>query len=301
MAPEPVANLLATSANSAAQGFNGPTTFHFFPRLPVELQLMVWEFVPSTRRCFFVDRKGGTLNLKAVPSPDLAPKNQTILHICQLSRMVALKRFVVAHVIQRSSVALELSLHENASSSVTAPKVYIDPEYDLFDIIALTKIIWATKTLEIKRETAMAAKDCLARLLGANLPLQVIKHVVVGAPRNYAESFFSDELKSYQCKQFKEGIEIILPNVETMIITTATDYVLLGRAGRHYTAPPDFFDLRLLKAAQICQNLAFAGVDSEESFITPGAELYNTCVTKVDEGICYIVSTCIIGWEEHIK
>lgn len=293
MKPETEPTPRNTCPNDAPSPPTGTATSHLFENFPLELQMMVWECVPTNRRCFVVD----TIGLIATPVPGLSPKHQVILAVCKLSRKISLQRFVLAYAAKRSPVFWELSLQQPPLNSQVAPHIYIDPVYDIFDITSLTRGMYSP-TLEFKKETALSVKNSITRILGPELPLELIRNVAVGTPEYCADTlYFVDEpVRNFNHKhhgeRYKTAIEsVILPKVKTIILVPAYDIYRLYRGSNPFITPRRYFEKKLMTAAQINEGLVFEGRMVEADFVTSnmlGAE--TTVVQKVGEGTCYMES-----------
>ena len=90
--------------------------FPKFSKLPVELQMMVWERAP-TARCILVNE----LSLDMVQG---SPRVPSILHTCRLSRKIGLKRFTL---IQPPDPVILWRRRKPATQPV-----YVDYDSDLF-------------------------------------------------------------------------------------------------------------------------------------------------------------------------
>ncbi|KAK3323176.1 hypothetical protein B0T19DRAFT_462496 [Cercophora scortea] len=135
-----------------------PTTFPQFSKLPVELQMMVWELVPTPTRII----KGAVLfgslenhdpssgaramntslaateaRFLVLPAENAVPP---ILRTCRLSRVVGLKRFTLLKHYTFSFAATEFRPFRRCCRYTvpqpTGKAVYVDLAHDIFDIRA---------------------------------------------------------------------------------------------------------------------------------------------------------------------
>ncbi|KAM7184168.1 hypothetical protein V8F33_013141 [Rhypophila sp. PSN 637] len=105
----------ASSSSNLLSDQPAPTvTFHLFSALCAELQMMVWEFVPSVPRWFCV--QPGVIH----PLSNRYRAPHVLLHICRLSRKIALNRMILTQCL-------------TWRKPFSVP-VYIDMVYDVFDI-----------------------------------------------------------------------------------------------------------------------------------------------------------------------
>ncbi|KAM7188111.1 hypothetical protein V8F20_010683 [Naviculisporaceae sp. PSN 640] len=149
--------------------------FPMFCKFPVELQMMVWELVPFKPRWLVVNPDGLKVQLNDRKPPAL-------LHVCRLSREIALKSLVkVGRIIDKDmgeysegfkyqsewwQLQLECATHR------TVP-YYIHPNYDIFwtnGMMAIWHLIEAEPPLEHRTRRGYMSPEDVYALVKETLP-----------------------------------------------------------------------------------------------------------------------------------
>ncbi|KAF8849438.1 hypothetical protein BDZ45DRAFT_752803 [Acephala macrosclerotiorum] len=114
-----LATLLTSTALSTSTTCTKPTTFHPFPRLPIELKLKIWnEFNEVEKRVVQVTFTRKNDDLDAEVNFKLLTETPTILHICHDSRVEGLKSYPVT------------AFNTIRSHGTILKEIYVNPHLD---------------------------------------------------------------------------------------------------------------------------------------------------------------------------
>ncbi|KAK4210448.1 hypothetical protein QBC37DRAFT_377023 [Rhypophila decipiens] len=207
---------LSTALSVQAKPAQGPTEFLLFPYLPVELQMQVWEAAPVVRRTFRITLIG----LDRI-TDDGHKEPHVLLHVCRLSRHIAMKQMV------RTKRLIHLAAFGGVSQDYLKP-CYIDPRNDVFELWCFgpqARDLLVPATPDDAQEAAYWLPRALRH---SNIDTAVIKTLLIHV--HIAWGQFEQDAEEWS-NSWPRKIRQVFPNIERMIFLSSSDsmWARLGR------------------------------------------------------------------------
>ncbi|KAM7184169.1 hypothetical protein V8F33_013142 [Rhypophila sp. PSN 637] len=190
------------------------TEFHLFPYLPVELQMMVWEMAPVTRRSIRITMIGLDI---VTPADDKNKKSHPLLYVCHLSRQIALKQVVrTMRLVRQGEFA-------GVYQDYLKPH-YVNPSNDLFELWGFgpqTRDLLMPATPDDAEDMAVQLPRDLRF---ANIDTTVMKTLLI-----HMDIVWVQFQKNWSTS-WPKNIRKVFPNVERIIFLSSSDSRWAGAA-----------------------------------------------------------------------